>query len=177
MWNCYLRWRHTRGFGVHSPYAYKLICDVINPGKYGHYAYHEADVLIDSSHCSPRLGKLIRFIIRLAVFLKSIRIVTPSESLPAQIAASSLNIEYSTVSSKNFSFLSGDFLVLDSDCDPGTVRETIDKKIPILALSPSSGLRNILCQPLKKGLLLKSPGKIILIPRDEMEYLTYDINL
>ncbi len=34
----YRRWRHTRGFGIHSPFAFSLISDWLRPGSvYGMY--------------------------------------------------------------------------------------------------------------------------------------------
>lgn len=39
----YLRWRHTRGFGVHSPYAYKLVMTVLNPRGVTYYGYAEVE--------------------------------------------------------------------------------------------------------------------------------------
>ena len=40
IWEGYLRWRHSHGFGVHSPYAYHIVTGVIRPGDYGYYGYH-----------------------------------------------------------------------------------------------------------------------------------------
>ncbi|MDO4319895.1 MAG: hypothetical protein Q4C34_04900 [Bacteroidales bacterium] len=42
MWpvEAYKRWRHGRGFGVHSPYAYRMVSEVLRPQRgYGYYAY------------------------------------------------------------------------------------------------------------------------------------------
>lgn len=39
----YLRWRHTHGFGVHSPYAYKLVMTVLNPRGVTYYGYAEVE--------------------------------------------------------------------------------------------------------------------------------------
>lgn len=40
MFEAYKRWRHSRGFGIHSPSAYRLIREVLRPsGRYGYYAY------------------------------------------------------------------------------------------------------------------------------------------
>lgn len=37
------RRRHSRGFGIHSPFAYRFITEVLClPGEYGYYAYAEA---------------------------------------------------------------------------------------------------------------------------------------
>lgn len=36
----YKRWRHGRGFGVHSPYAFRMVTDVLRlPSSYFYYAY------------------------------------------------------------------------------------------------------------------------------------------
>lgn len=42
MWavDSYKRWRHGRGFGVHSPYAYRMVREVLRlPDACGYYAY------------------------------------------------------------------------------------------------------------------------------------------
>lgn len=44
MWpaGIYKCWRHGRGFGVHSPYAYRMVREVLNlPRGYVYYAYGE----------------------------------------------------------------------------------------------------------------------------------------
>lgn len=36
----FLRVRHKHGFGIHSPFAYRFITEVLNlPGNYGYYSY------------------------------------------------------------------------------------------------------------------------------------------
>ncbi len=36
----YKRWRHGRGYGVHSPYAFRMVCDVLRlPRGYAYHAY------------------------------------------------------------------------------------------------------------------------------------------
>lgn len=38
----YKRWRHARGFGIHSPSAYRLVREVLRPGNaYAYYAYED----------------------------------------------------------------------------------------------------------------------------------------
>lgn len=39
MWGWYIRWRHSKGFGMHSHFAYRFVTDVLKPGIYGYYAY------------------------------------------------------------------------------------------------------------------------------------------
>ena len=44
--NRFRRWRHSRGFGIHSPFAFRFVCEVLNPPrKYGFYAYDQLDAL------------------------------------------------------------------------------------------------------------------------------------
>lgn len=54
----YKRWRHSRGFGVHSPYAYRIVTEVLNPGR--RYAYYLEETLP-----SRRLRLLYRVIAEL----------------------------------------------------------------------------------------------------------------
>lgn len=43
----YKRWRHTRGFGVHSPYGYDVVKSVVAPSRiYGWYGYAAIDVAL-----------------------------------------------------------------------------------------------------------------------------------
>lgn len=60
----YKRWRHGRGFGVHSPLAYALVMDVLR--KQHGYAYHaeQAPNLGGGVLCNARA----RMLVRLAAF-------------------------------------------------------------------------------------------------------------
>lgn len=37
------RWRHSRGFGIHSPFAYDLIVNTLRERRYGYYLYADID--------------------------------------------------------------------------------------------------------------------------------------
>lgn len=40
----YRRWRHSRGFGVHSPWAYGVVSEVLRSNdRYGYYAWDSID--------------------------------------------------------------------------------------------------------------------------------------
>ena len=62
------RWRHTRGYGVHSPLAYRIVKDCIRPDKkYGFYSdayldfeYHEERAALRNAKMTVRLINLIR---------------------------------------------------------------------------------------------------------------------
>ena len=62
------RWRHTRGYGVHSPLAYRIVKDCIRPDrKYGFYTdsfldfeFHEERKALRNAKMTIRLINLIR---------------------------------------------------------------------------------------------------------------------
>lgn len=57
----YKRWRHSRGYGVHSPFAYDIVRHVINPARgYAYYGYHELET---ASANSPRAMRRAAFLL------------------------------------------------------------------------------------------------------------------
>lgn len=58
-----LRYRTSRGFGVHSPLAYRLITEVIN-GREDYYDYEEIDRLASCRRERERLRMLYRIAVR-----------------------------------------------------------------------------------------------------------------
>lgn len=193
LWKSYLRWRHSKGYGVHSPYAYRFVKDVVSPGGYGYYAYHVADRLALSSKFEGWKQKTrIYFLIRLLVFLKARRVVFfGKENISVEIASRALQLSlYKTNESKKVKFLPGDMIILNArqnwkksekETDFGTeviknkIEAAIGERKAILCLNPTSDLRVTLEKPIKKGVLFTSPDLLLLIPRDEMEYVAYDM--
>ena len=55
VWMC--RWNRTRGFGIHSPWAYSLVRYVINEHA-PYYAYEELEQSADLSWLERKLGRL-----------------------------------------------------------------------------------------------------------------------
>ena len=53
------RWRHSKGFGIHSPFAYDLIVNTLREHNYRYYAYS----YIDNSYPSQR--KVLKLLLRL----------------------------------------------------------------------------------------------------------------
>lgn len=69
------RWRHNRGYGVHSPLAYRIVKDCIRPDKrYGFYS----DAYIDFEYIEDRKAlKNARLALRLVNLLRPKRIWMP----------------------------------------------------------------------------------------------------
>ena len=169
---------------MHSPFAYRFVTDVLRPGPYIFYSYHEIDKFLEGKeHHDPRFIREIRFIIRLANFLKSKRIVAFSPKYRgALIAARAMKKKFvRTPHGGNFVFSEGDLLIIDNAChDSGLfslVEEAIGKDVPVYMINPSTEEREFLEQPRPTGLLLDDRNKIIMIPRSQMAYLAYHMNL
>lgn len=66
MSDIYKRWRHTRGFGVHSPYAFGLITEVVRQTRgYAYYGYES--LTRDFGGSVPRaIIRKARLLLRLA---------------------------------------------------------------------------------------------------------------
>lgn len=73
----YKRWRHTRGYGVHSPFAYTVVREVIRPGRhYAYYGYSDIDNAVES-HAAPHTRRMAKTLLRLAAFARVRRVYIP----------------------------------------------------------------------------------------------------
>lgn len=79
----YKAFRHSLGFGVHSPTAYRMVREVLNPDeRYGYYAYDEIPAL--RKRCPTLLSDHdLQLIYRLAHELRpaSVTIASPSPDI------------------------------------------------------------------------------------------------
>lgn len=73
LFSLYKRWRHTRGFGVHSPFAYRMVKEVVSPPR--GYAYY--------AEFRPRMDRRERVFYRLGVFLSDCGLPQASRIPPA----------------------------------------------------------------------------------------------
>lgn len=180
LWDSYLRWRHSKGFGVHSPYAYKFVTSVLKPGKYGYYAYDEINrFLPEQSRGNLSITMPAEFLIRLCIFLDTGRVVTSHLKDRAILSGPlALGISCREIGAgENFKFKKGDLLIVEGDAEEKLLKDAINEGIPVLALRPKQKLKMILTRPLDKGVLFEGNKNMLLIPRDEMEYVAYQIYL
>lgn len=174
----YLRWRHSKGYGVHSPYAYRFVTDVVRPGDYGYYAYRKLDTL---RHLSGRDESRVRFLIRLMVFLKTSEVVTEKESYPASlaaIAAEALGVNYQSGISQNQEFNNTSLVIVAPDTtDTIGVRKAIESGSAVLVFKPSAEIRDLLLDTRDNGLLIRGKNTQLFVPRKEMRFVAYDMRL
>lgn len=69
------KWRHTLGYGVHSPLAYRIVKECLKPdSRYGFYC----DAYLDFEYHEDRIGlRRARMIIRLLNLLRPSRVWMP----------------------------------------------------------------------------------------------------
>lgn len=152
--------------------------DVVRPGNYGLYSYEEAEGLLKGEEINNSgFQKQIKFTLRLLKFLKTTRIVSDNSCHRlVEITALALNIPYREInSSEPFQYRAGDLLIVRDNMS--LIREAIGVGVPVFCILPSLETRKFMETPLERGMLLNSPGQIILIPRREMAYVAYDITL
>ena len=177
----YLRWRHSKGYGVHSPFAYRFITDVLKPGDYGYYAYHQLEYL-NRNLKSGRYSFLreAKFLIRLAIFLNTKRIISYNTKNPeAQIVAKALKkIYFCCESISNITFKDGDLLLISpgSNEPEDIIEKSIEHNVPVFAINPSAEVRELLYKPADHGVLFAGKSRMLKIPRPQMEYVAYIIN-
>lgn len=197
MRNYFIRWRHSKGYGVHSPFAYRFVTDVLRPGPYQYYSYWEAEALLEGNECNDyKFQKLVRFVIRLAIFLKvkEIKGLGKTRRL-AEICSLALNLSNTSFTSSvkhspNNKYISGDsqfserplntgksLVIVKGTADFNFLKDCLKNNSSILALNPDNNMRNFMKSPLERGLLLEDRNMMILIPRDEMAYIAYDIRI
>lgn len=176
----YLRWRHSKGYGVHSPYAYRFVCDVLNPEEYGFYAYHEIDhefLIAKGKHELD--AKNLKLLYRIIIFLNSKRMVIAGPKLKDLVLLGKIAnipvLDFNKTKEKDLK--QNDLIIINhSDISEEKLDKIVEAGIPVLALNPSPRLKTLLAKPMKDGLFLDGTKQSLLIPRKEMAYTSYKIN-
>lgn len=169
----YLRWRHSEGFGVHSPYAYRFVKDVIKPGNYGYYGYSAIEKEARKRNWNNEDLKLL---LRTAIFLDTKRIIVQKEMAGKAGLVSSAIGTTLTVIKKSENLISNmtDLLIADSLAGHDkSVEKAISSGTPVIAFDPDPSLRQLMVKPLERGVLFDGLRIMILIPRQEMAYVRY----
>lgn len=174
----YKRWRHSKGFGIHSPFAYNLICEVVNPNKkYALYGYNIIEA--NRNHHGQTTISEARFLLRLLVFLKSKRIILPEDApgifrVAAEAADSRIPIDSDAESLSESALIcvTGNGFSLDS------LSQTLQKEgVTLLVKNISPETRNKLWDSLPQGLMLYGRKNVILINRPGMMKVAYSITI
>lgn len=181
IWKGYLRWRHSHGFGVHSPYAYHIVTGVIRPGDYGYYGYHIIDRKLRASKVSETnilSKKNLYLILRLLINAPFKRLILfPSINPILKAMADYCGVKCCVLNCKKEDFYGyGDLLCLDQSSLPATMlSDLIEKGVSILVFNPDVTIRESLKTPLERGVFFEGKNICLLIPRREMAYVAYSM--
>ena len=174
----YRRWRHTRGFGVHSPFAFRIVKYVVRPGHgYAFYGYEDIETAVRGERAGWRVEREAKMLHRLLVALNPGSLFLPHGISAAYQAAASasdskLKIERRPRHASSCRMISShhDFIPLD------TLEKHIAVPGNILALrNLPEGWKERLFEALPAGLMLYSSRNIILIHRPEMRKIGYSM--
>lgn len=176
----YLRWRHSKGFGVHSPYAFGFVEEVLNPRDYALYGYHDIDAAFFNEGSPGNISrKEIRLILRILVFLNTKRILTfTSAAKEFRVLEKILNIPFVNLDKETgLNISSCDLVMIDqSEYGPEPIIKALNCKASVLAIKPDKELKSLMEKPLNKGVLFAGNKHYLLVPDDRMEYVVYTLN-
>lgn len=173
----YLRLRHSKGFGVHSPFAFNLITTAISPPRgYGYYAYPHIDI---RSH-SRLEAKETKLLLRIADFLNVKRIFFMGEEayIYATLTAELLRLPLFTLTNKSVSPSSGDIIVISVKSLRLDLSTFQDAGASILLCGRdtlSSQIAGQVSKPREHGLLLVGTRHILAVPNQDMKFVSYTI--
>lgn len=179
IYEAYRRWRHTRGFGVHSPFGYEIVRNVLRPGReYGWYAYSDIDEALYGAD-KGKQRRQARLLLRLASFLDAKSAFVPMTTSPAYLAAlkgarTDMRICKTIAEADSCDIVCsyGDFMTLDS------LKEIVAGKNSALLLHDCpEGWDHELFETLDEGVMLHSMRNLVLIPHDGMQKVAYTVRL
>lgn len=174
------RWRNSRGFGVHSPFGFRLIETVFKPQRgYAYYAY--SDICRDCRHNrSPRsIEHDARILMRLACVLMPSSVYLPPKAPKAfRTALENANprIRFATRAAKasECDLIACHSTMISSDI----LREFISQPGKTLLIRDvPKGWCDILFDAMNEGLMFEGKRNIILISRPQMQKVRYLLNI
>lgn len=177
----YKRWRHTRGYGVHSPYAYMIVKEILKTPKGAQY-YGEGEIeqtIVKSS--DRRWRKTAKFLLRLAA-----RLDVGSTFIDAGLAkhktlTTALRLANSRMSVTSEVQLIGNSRLLITNGETVSMEQLTDLlERPgriILMLNAPAGWDKKLFEALDEGVMLHDKKSFLIISRPGMQKVSYGIRL
>lgn len=180
----YRRWRHTHGYGVHSPFAYRVVCDAVRPSRgYAYYGDHDIEcALLENGIRDRHAEHLARLALRLcdivrpeAVFISQAFPRAEAIALEAAVraAGSAIAIRHSLKEARNCGLVisygeSAAAVLGECAAGPGTT---------LLLDFVSEGFLHTLFSHVGEGLLLEGVSSGIIFNRRGMTRTEYTLFL
>lgn len=172
------RFRHNRGYGVHSPFAYDMVTRALHPRGCAWYGYSDIENAL-ATETNAGVRREARMLLRVAALLKPDSIFLPIGSHPAYHAAlgaadSRMRIcrHTSRLDDCRMICSNRDFISLDDLCRlivrPGT--SLIVKDLP-------RGWHEPLFRALPEGVMFIGRHNLLAVNRPEMQKISYTVSL
>ena len=175
---CYLRWRHTRGFGVHSPFAFRLQQQVVRPGDVTYYGYRDIDQALDEN-ASTRIRSEARMLLRLAVFLRPKSVFLSHGAHPAYHSAVKAAGSAITIERRPHRAASCDLICFRADALPleEMTAYLADGEHALAVVDIPDGWVRSIADSMPEGLVIHSLRNALFIVRRDMRRVEYTMNV
>ncbi len=183
----YRRWRHTRGFGIHSPHAYQLIKRAVSPGYgYSWYGYSAIESSLEKNKEILPCRRDARLALRVVDFCRPSVVVADmavNSHLKAGITAGGYPVR-ETVPEDGHIEREHPYLHLkEKECDPEDIRRIVDNGDYLLYFAREGKTVGKLTEELvtemnrvgSGGIIMEGRKRLILIPRKESALYVYKI--
>lgn len=171
----YKRWRHTRGYGVHSPFAYRMVGRVVRPPR--GYLYYLESALSDAPKA---LRHDARLLVRLAAEL-DIRSASIAPDVPEIIAVaiqsvrSDMKVTVTDTPESDTQLILGIDGMPSLDCYAQALASPSLKAIWIK--NPPKDWANLLFDVLPEGVMFRGREAILIIPHPGMQKIAYTVSI
>lgn len=176
----YIRWRHSKGYGIHSPLAFHLAETVLRPDrKVAYYAYDRLEAIASDTHCTRLMERRAKMILRFTVMVNP-SYVWVSPRLPEiymeAIRAAGSVIRIYDGATYPLELDRAELIVTDR------FKPTVDqlKKILVapkgmIAFDVSTAIMNRVEKYLKDGVMLEGVDSLITLCRDGVSAVKYEV--
>ncbi|MDE5876204.1 MAG: hypothetical protein K2H47_01660 [Muribaculaceae bacterium] len=174
------RWRHSRGFGVHSPYAYHLVCEIVRPDpRYGYYGYRDIErAILEARMSSSEESRCIRracLLLRCVANLHPASVWLPSSSAPCMSVAVAKggNCQLSVKPEECELMVLSEPGVEDID---SMKRHIVTHGHSLLVFGAGVGLATELGKVMKDGVIFYGLSTLLAVSRSDMPLVTHAVN-
>lgn len=180
----YKRWRHGRGFGVHSPFAYFMVKEVVRPARgYDYYGYKDIDeawLNMQNSEHRRSMRRQARILLRLAARLDIHTAFMPkAQTATPFIAALQAANSQITIYNASSDIHKCDLILSARDYVSLEALQSflrLDNKVLGMRNVPE-GWADALFSSLPQGLMLRDHDSLIIVSRPVMQKVAYAIKL
>ena len=181
IWKSFTRWRHSRGFGVHSPFAYNLVTTAINPqGDYSYYGYKDIEDSLSGDHnYRPpyrQIKKDAQLVLRLIVALGIKRLAVWKYCYePFRAAAMAAGIKYEPITDMDYyTPIPGDLVVLAAKrIHPLKLLDCIAWGGNVMGIDYPDDVDGFLSWLLNDGVLFTGSRIFLLVENQDMAFVRY----